>query len=476
MKPREFSLRQVGTKSSCYDLGLLIQSQNKMNAKEQTTRPTRTGSPRGTYDLLPPESNDWNEVEAQARTLLFRAGFNEIRTPIFEATEIFQRAAGEASDIVNKEMYTFLDRSERSLTLRPEGTAGVVRAYLSNGLDRKPKPVKLWYLGPMFRYERAQTGRYRQFTQLGVEVFGSASAEIEFECIHLAWTLLSNLGTANLTLEVNSVGDFESRSIYQSAMKKFLEENQAVICPDCLNRMNTNPLRALDCKVPADQALYSKGAPKIQDYLSEDCKAHQERLLTSLKRANIPYSLNRSLVRGLDYYTKTVFEIKTTDSRLGTQNTICAGGRYDGLVREFGGPETPAFGWALGMERLMALLPQQPRDGQTDFFVVYQPEEISFSEAFEVVAQVRSRQATVLIDYENRSLAKQIELANKSGANCVLQINKKDKSRTIKLCSKGVHLDSPQAVEYVESSGNASPLNFVSHNGDDLWADLGKYC
>jgi histidyl-tRNA synthetase len=368
-------------------------------------------SPRGTYDLLPSQSASWQKVENTAKDLFRKAAFGEIRTPIFEQTEIFQRAAGETSDIVNKEMYTFNDRSDRSITLRPEGTAGVVRAFLSNGMDRLPKPVKLWYYGPMFRYERSQTGRYRQFTQLGVEVFGSATPEIELEVISLAWDLFQKLQIPDLTLEINSVGDQESRSAYQEAMRAFLQEHETEICADCQNRMKTNPLRALDCKVPEDQALYKAKAPKISAYLNEVCIAHQERLCTLLKSLEIPFTINESLVRGLDYYSKTVFEIKTANKILGTQNTICAGGRYDDLVKEFGGPQTPAFGWALGMERLTSLFVGETEENKLDYFVISTKE--NFQEANSLVRKIREKGFSADLDYEGRSENKQTEFARK---------------------------------------------------------------
>ncbi len=375
-------------------------------------------SPRGTYDLLPPESIKWALIEDKARKLMASAGFSEIRTPIFESTEIFARAAGESSDIVNKEMYTFDDRSGRSITLRPEGTAGVVRAFLSNGMDRLPKPVKLWYLGPMFRYERSQTGRFRQFTQLGLEVYGSASVECEFEGIVLAWQFFTDLGLKGLVLEINSVGDAESRAHYSEALRQFLDKHQSDICPDCQRRTQTNPLRVLDCKVPADQKLY-EAAPKLPEYLNEASQEHLKRLISLLDFSKIPYKLNESLVRGLDYYTKTVFEIKTTDERLGTQSTVCAGGRYDALVSEFGGPQTPAFGWALGMERLAMLLPKDLIDEAFDCFVIY-PSREAFPEAFKLVSEIRKLGLSATLDYEGKTKGKQFEIADKLGAKLKL--------------------------------------------------------
>ncbi|HEY9885803.1 MAG TPA: histidine--tRNA ligase [Vampirovibrionales bacterium] len=378
-------------------------------------------SPRGTYDLLPSESAKWSYVEGIAKNILDKAGFSELRTPIFESTEIFKRAVGESSDIVNKEMYTFEDRSERSLTLRPEGTASIVRAFLSNGLDRATKPVKVWYYGPMFRYERAQTGRYRQFTQLGLEAFGSASPEMEFEVINLAISIFKELKIEGLSLEINSVGDTSSRAKYQDAMKTFLEKHNDEICPDCQRRKESNPLRALDCKVPEDQKLYTEKAPQIQDYLNDECLQHQERLINLLKQFEIPYTLNQRLVRGLDYYSKTVFEIKTSDERLGVHNTICAGGRYDGLVKQFGGQETPAVGWALGMERLMILLADNLEENTYDFFVTY-PKD-AFDKGIKITTKLREQGLRVGIDYENKKQDKQFELGKKQNSKQIVSIN-----------------------------------------------------
>jgi histidyl-tRNA synthetase len=379
-------------------------------------------SPRGTYDILPastikstsgiPASNQWFKVENLAKNILISAGFQEIRTPIFEATEIFSRAAGESSDIVNKEMYTFEDRSQRSLTLRPEGTAGVVRALLSNGLDRASKPLKLWYYGPMFRYERSQTGRYRQFTQLGAETFGSASPKAEFESIQLAWQIFEKLGIKELTLELNSVGDLKSREAFSAAMKGFLQDNIAKICPDCQQRMHTNPLRALDCKVPEDQALYQEAAPKLADFLTPESLDHQKELLNLLQAFGIDYKINSHLVRGLDYYTDTVFEIKSADARLGVQSTICAGGRYDALVKQFGGPEMPAFGWAMGMERLMLLLGDSESQAIYDDFLIYASDD-EFIDAYKKVAKLRDEGKIVGLDLEARTESKQRLLAGK---------------------------------------------------------------
>ncbi len=317
--------------------------------------------PRGTADLLPAEAEYWRQLEQKATDFLRCAGFGEIRTPIFEQTEIFTRATGESSDIVSKEMYTFLDRSDRSLTLRPEGTAAVARAYLTSGLDRAPKPVRLFYLGAMFRYERSQKGRFRQFHQLGVEMLGlgrlqSRSGQ-DFEGIKLAWDLFAALGVKDLSLQLNCLGDKASKESFSIELRSFLEAHQAEICPDCQRRLVTNPIRALDCKDPKDSALYRASAPRPSAFLGGEMKSDFLDLLALLGRAQIPYVVDDFLVRGLDYYTGNVFEIKALENAsLATQNTICAGGRYDELLELFAGPATPAFGWALGLERLLELL------------------------------------------------------------------------------------------------------------------------
>lgn len=385
-------------------------------------------SPRGTYDLLPEDAHIWHKIEDKAKEILQNAGFGEIRTPIFEATEIFVRATGETSDIVNKEMYTFLDRSERSLTLRPEGTACVVRAYLSNGLDRKPKPVKLWYEGNMFRYERSQKGRYRQFTQLGVEIFGSADIKIEFEAIYLAIKLFNELGLKDLRLEINSLGDSESRKAYQEVLKEFLSANKEALCPDCQRRIDTNPLRALDCKVKADQELYEKSAPRMSDYLTQASKDRQGRLCELLDAFNVKYIINNSLVRGLDYYTETVFEIKTESDELAGQNTICAGGRYDNLVSEFGGENTPAFGWAIGLERLVHLIKANTlqacseRSLKRKMFVISSSED--FISAYKLAEKLREMSFEVLLEYDNKAPNKQFTSAIKQDYSHIIELSK----------------------------------------------------
>ncbi len=374
--------------------------------------------PRGTIDLLSPESLSCRYIENLAQRIFESAGFQEVKTPIFEATEIFVRAAGEASDIVNKEMYTFEDRSGRSLTLRPEGTAGVVRAYLTNGLDRKTKPVKLWYSGEMFRYERSQVGRYRQFRQIGVEIFASGGVLIEFEAITLALKLFQELKIKDLVLEINSVGDFESRKIYQEVLRSFLKEHENKICPDCQKRSESNPIRALDCKIPEDQELY-KQAPKIKDYLNNESLEHHKQLIKLLEDFNINYIWNESLVRGLDYYNNTVFEIKTNNKTLANQNTICAGGRYDSLVKDFGGDNTPAFGWALGLERVMQIAEINLKQN-IDFFLINELGQENIIEIISLANKLRNLKFKICFDYDNKSPNKQFELAKKLNAEKII--------------------------------------------------------
>ena len=381
-------------------------------------------SARGTYDLLPEDSLKWQFVENLIEKIFLNSGFGQIRTPVFEHTEIFRRSVGETSDIVGKEMYTFRDKSDRSLTLRPEGTAGVVRAFLSNSLDRKVKPVKLWYLGNMFRYERSQVGRYRQFTQAGCEIFGSNSPEIEFEAIKIALNLFKNLGLENLELEINSVGDFDSRLVYTKILREFLETNKNNICEDCQKRTETNPLRALDCKIPADINLY-KQAPSMLEYLSQKSREHLDKLISLFENFSVKYKLNSNLVRGLDYYTETVFEIKTQDLKLAGQNTICAGGRYNNLVSIFGGENTPAFGWAIGMERLLSIIPESifnsEKYNKTRVFIIN--ELNNFQEVYRLAEILREKYNFIVeLDYDNKSESKQFELAKKLDSQIIINL------------------------------------------------------
>jgi histidyl-tRNA synthetase len=310
---------------------------------------------KGLKDILPPDVDRWHGIEAAARRVSEVYGFQEIRVPIFEVTELYARSIGASTDIVEKEMYTFVDRDGTSLTLRPEGTAGVVRAFIEHQLSTSPLPQKFYYLGPMFRHERPQAGRLRQFHQFGVESFGTTSPSADVEVIALLWRFFTGLGLPALTLEVNSLGDATDRPAYIAILVEFLMQRHDRLCANCRQRVSTNPLRILDCKVP-DCAAATKDAPQLIDYLAPESKQHFADVVDGLTELAIPHRINPRLVRGLDYYTRTAFEVTTT--RLGAQNAVGAGGRYDALVELLGGPPTPAVGFAVGLERVALLVPE----------------------------------------------------------------------------------------------------------------------
>lgn len=315
---------------------------------------------KGMQDILPPDIYIWQKIEAAAKEIFPLFGFKEIRPPIVESTSVFTRSIGENTDIVEKEMYTFNDKAGRSISLRPEGTASVVRAYVENHLHNLPSPQKFFYSGPMFRYERPQSGRFRQFYQTGVELFGSSSPKSDAEVISMLGRFLEKIGLEGLSFQVNSIGCEKCRPGYKEAVTGFFSDRLDNLCPDCRRRLNLNPLRILDCKVERCVEM-KNGAPQIIDYLCEACKKHFDKLLSMLSVLGIKYTVNPEMVRGLDYYTRTTFEV--TSGSLGAQNAVAAGGRYDKLVKAFGGPETPAVGFAVGMERIVELL---KRSGQSD--------------------------------------------------------------------------------------------------------------
>lgn len=369
---------------------------------------------RGTRDILPEEVGYWQWVEATARDILGRAAYQEIRTPIFEQTSLFERGIGEATDVVGKEMYTFSDRGDRSITLRPEGTAGVVRSYIEHSLHAQGGVQRLWYTGPMFRYERPQAGRQRQFHQLGVEVLGSRDPRADAEVIAIATAILQALGLKNLRLALNSVGSRADRQAYRGALVDYLTPYKDELDPDSQDRLTRNPLRILDSKDPRTQAI-AQDAPSILDHLSEDSQRHFDRVQQSLTDLGIDFWLNPRLVRGLDYYTHTAFEIQSDD--LGAQATVCGGGRYDGLVSELGGPETAAVGWAIGLERLTLLLQQihaQPK-AALDFYVVSRGDRAEPA-ALTLAHQLRQAQFKVDLDLSGSAFGKQFKRADRSGA------------------------------------------------------------
>lgn len=373
---------------------------------------------RGTRDILPEEVGYWQLVETVAREVLSRAAYQEIRTPIFEQTALFERGIGEATDVVGKEMYTFKDRGERSLTLRPEGTAGAVRAFIENNLAAQGGVQRLWYTGPMFRYERPQAGRQRQFHQIGVEVLGSAAARADAEAIAIATDILQTLGLKNLHLNLNSIGNTEDRLKYREALVAYLTPFKSDLDLDSQDRLTRNPLRILDSKDGRTQAILQT-APSILDFLSPESHQRFEQVKSLLSSLGITYELNSRLVRGLDYYTHTVFEIQSED--LGAQATVCAGGRYDGLVGELGGPETAAVGWAIGLERLVLLLQQLQihLSVGVDFYLVSRGEAAE-AEALVLAQTLRRAGFSVELDLSGSAFGKQFKRADRSGAAACL--------------------------------------------------------
>lgn len=375
-----------------------------------------TNAPRGTKDILPDTVGDWNYVEGEIRELCRRFGYSEIRTPIFEHTELFQRGIGEGTDVVDKEMYTFTDRGERSITLRPENTASAVRAYLQNKLYAQSNLVKLFYIGSMFRYDRPQAGRMREFHQFGVEALGEANPAVDAEVILLAMNLLEGLGLKDLELSINSVGCPKCRSKYRTMLQDFFRDKLEDLCEDCRSRFERSPLRILDCKKDSDKP-YMADAPKITDCLCEECAGHFAKLKELLTSAGISFTHDPRLVRGLDYYTKTAFEIKYPP--LGAQSAVAGGGRYDGLIEEMGGNPTPAVGFATGLERLLLALESQnllpEKNRSVDAYVVALGEAAQ-AEGFKLLNSLRQQGLSAAMDFAGRSMKAQMKQANKLGA------------------------------------------------------------
>lgn len=398
---------------------------------------------KGTKDILPDEVSNWQKMESIAQNVFSKANFKEIRTPIFEATELFARGVGDSTDIVNKEMYTF-EKSERSLTLRPENTAGVVRAYIEHGFSRLPQPVKLWYKGPMFRYERPQAGRQRQFHQVGVEMFGTKEPSADAEVINLVVKYLNELGLNNLDIEINSLGCPQCRKNYRAAIKEVLKPYLKDLCEDCNFRYEKNPLRILDCKVDSCKAIFEKEEIQkviLGDFICDECKEHFEKVKEYLTALQIPYTVNKLLVRGLDYYNRTVFEIKSNN--LGSQNAVCGGGRYDSLVETLGGVQTPAVGWAMGMERLNSLI-SKPENERLDVFVVAE----NMTETFKIMEELRNAGFSAEFDYANRKFKKQLDKAAKSAKYALILMDDEINSGTVTL----KNLDTSEQVNVSRSN------------------------
>jgi len=373
--------------------------------------------PKGTQDILTPEVEKWQFLEAKARELCRRYNYKEIRTPIFEYTELFQRGVGETTDIVEKEMYTFLDKGNRSVSLRPEGTAGVVRAYVENKLYGEPDVSKLYYIGPMFRYEQPQAGRYRQLHQFGVEVFGSEDPAADAEVISLARSFYDELGLTGVRAEINSVGTPECRKVYREKLRQFLAPLKDRLCKDCQSRYDRNPMRILDCKV--DQEWF-QGAPTILDYLDADSRSHFDRVQELLASMGVDYAVNPRLVRGLDYYTHTVFEFKAEG--IGAIDTIGGGGRYNGLVGEIGGQDQPGVGLGIGIERVLLVLESQGiqlfRKKPLDVYLIGLGEAAE-REVAVLLHRLRRAGLTADKDYMNRGMKAQMKAANRNDARIV---------------------------------------------------------
>ena len=384
--------------------------------------------PKGTKDVLPQDSYKWQFVEQKARETAKVFGASEIRTPTFEHTELFVRGVGEGSDIVNKEMYTFNDKGGRSITLKPEGTAGVARAFVENGLSNSVLPAKLFYITQCFRYERPQAGRLREFHQFGVEFLGAKNADIDAEVILLAKTFLESVGIENVVLYINSIGCKECRKNYESALKEYLNKNYDSLCSLCKDRLNKNPLRILDCKNDECKKI-TENAPKILDYICEDCSAHLETVKTLLDKAGVLYKINPNIVRGLDYYTRTVFEF--VSENIGAQGTVCGGGRYDGLIAELGGNDVPGIGFAVGIERILMLLENTGKDienpNKVKVYLAPMGKEELYK-AFELTCALRKEGITADFDHMGRGIKAQFKYADKIGAKFVAVIGSNELS------------------------------------------------
>lgn len=375
-----------------------------------------TKAPKGTVDIIPGESEKWSLVEAVMTDEAELNGFSEIRTPVFEHTELFLRSVGDTTDVVEKQMYTFEDKGGRSITLRPEGTAGAVRAMLENGLYNGGYPVKLYYKTSCYRYEKPQAGRLREFHQFGLECYGTQSPVADAELICAAQSIFDRLGIKQLRLEINSIGCPTCRAEYHKALKEYFYGYKDELCETCNSRLEKNPMRILDCKSPVCSKI-AQGAPKITDYLCDECKEHFASVQKYLDAAGVEYTVNPTIVRGLDYYTKTVFEFVT--DFIGAQGTVCGGGRYDGLIEELGGKHLPSLGFAMGIERLLMLMDKQgieiPKPSTCDLYVAVMGESASLK-SFEIIKAVRSCGLIAETDVVGRGLRAQMKYADKIGA------------------------------------------------------------
>lgn len=388
---------------------------------------------KGTKDVLPSESYKNQYIEATCLGVAENFGYKEMRTPVFEHTELFQRGVGDTTDVVQKEMYTFDDKGGRSITLRPEGTAGAARSFLENGLSNEALPQKICYLTSCYRYEKPQTGRLREFHQFGIECFGAASPLADAEMIALAKQIFDELGVKDLHLEINSIGCPKCRAEYHKALKEYFTSRIDELCDTCRDRLDRNPMRILDCKSPVCSDI-AKDAPVVLDYLCDECREHFEKTKSYLDASNIEYIVNPQIVRGLDYYTKTVFEF-VSDS-IGSQGTVCGGGRYDGLIEELGGQHTPSLGFGMGLERLQLVMEAQgcefPEPSRPDLFIVAMGDKATLK-AIEIAKDMRDEGYSVVYDLNGRSLRAQMKYADKCNAkyNVVIGDNEVDTKTAI---------------------------------------------
>lgn len=388
---------------------------------------------KGTKDVLPSESYINQYIEATCLGVAENFGYKEMRTPVFEHTELFQRGVGDTTDVVQKEMYTFDDKGGRSITLRPEGTAGAARSFLENGLSNEALPQKICYLTSCYRYEKPQTGRLREFHQFGIECFGAASPLADAEMIALAKQIFDELGVKDLHLEINSIGCPKCRAEYHKALKEYFTSRIDELCDTCRDRLDRNPMRILDCKSPVCSEI-AKDAPVVLDYLCDECREHFEKTKSYLDASNIEYIVNPQIVRGLDYYTKTVFEF-VSDS-IGSQGTVCGGGRYDGLIEELGGQHTPSLGFGMGLERLQLVMEAQgcefPEPSRPDLFIVAMGDKATLK-AIEIAKDMRDEGYSVVYDLNGRSLRAQMKYADKCNAkyNVVIGDNEVDTKTAI---------------------------------------------
>lgn len=421
---------------------------------------------KGTKDVLPKDVHKNQYIEATALDVASKFGYKEIRTPVFEHTELFQRGVGDTTDVVQKEMYTFDDKGDRSITLRPEGTAGAVRSFLENGLCNEALPQKVCYLISCYRYEKPQAGRLREFHQFGVECFGTASPLADAEIIALAKSIFDALGVRDLSLEINSIGCPKCRAEYHKALKEYFASRKDELCDTCKGRLDRNPMRILDCKSPICHEI-AQGAPVVIDYLCDECKEHFEKVQKYLDAQNIEYKINPQIVRGLDYYTKTVFEF--VSNSIGAQGTVCGGGRYDGLVEELGGQHTASLGFAMGLERLMLLMEAQgcefPQAEKPDLFIVALGEKATLK-AVEIAKDMREEGFSALLDLNQRSVRAQMKYADKLGAkfNVVIGDNEVE--------NKIAKLKNMQTGEETEINLDTFVSGFYNISLNDQLADL----